>query len=166
MVGERVGVQAPCLGEVYKLMALESGGVISPRIKVSSSPDKTTYPSVKMPYRLINKATKKAFADLIVLEDEGAPAGDYELFDPLDTTKITKIYEGEYEALPLLAPVYSRGKLVYDYKTPTEIKEYVKTQIQLLPKSVTRLYNPQKYYVDISKKLYDLQTELKLAIRT
>ena len=56
------------LGGVYKLCAIEEGGVLVPKIKVSDSHDKTTDPGVKKTVRIYRGGM--AAADLICLADE------------------------------------------------------------------------------------------------
>ena len=57
----------PVFGGVYKLVALEENGIITPKIKVSETAIKVTNPSFKKTYRFYDKDTKKALADVITL---------------------------------------------------------------------------------------------------
>jgi nicotinate phosphoribosyltransferase len=51
-------------------------------MKISENIEKITNPGNKVLYRIYDKVTDHAMADLIVLEGEDAPAADgYEIFD-------------------------------------------------------------------------------------
>ena len=71
-IGERLITSKtnPVFGGVYKLVAVEEDGKIIPKIKVSENVDKITTPGVKKLYRIYDKKTMKAEADLITLFDE------------------------------------------------------------------------------------------------
>ena len=90
-VGERLitSKSEPVFGGVYKLAAVEDKqGNIIPKIKISANPDKITNPHFKKVYRLFDKESGKAFADLITLHDEAVDESQpLELFDPDATWK-------------------------------------------------------------------------------
>ena len=69
-VGERLITAAsnPVFGGVYKIVAVEENGVPVPRIKLSENVQKITTPCAKEVYRLFDKATSKAIADVITLQ--------------------------------------------------------------------------------------------------
>ena len=60
----------PALGGVYKLAGIEKDGKIIPKIKVSDNSAKITNPGFKTIYRIYDKKTGKAEADLIALRGE------------------------------------------------------------------------------------------------
>ena len=165
-VGERLitSKSEPVFGGVYKLVATENDGNIVPKIKISENPEKITNPGFKKLYRIFDKETGKAQADLITLYDEvidtGAPL---EIFDPQNTWK-RKTFES-YELKELLEPIFIGGKLVYDLPTTKESKDYCLNQVDLLWDEVKRFENPHTYYVDLSQKLWDLKNELLRSFR-
>ena len=65
-----------------------------------------------------------------------------------------------YRAEELLKPIFVSGKLVYPRYTTKEIRDYCASQIATLWDEVTRFENPHNYYVDLSKKLWDIKHEL------
>ena len=71
-VGENliVSKSSPVFGGVYKLAAVEKDGKIVPKIKISENVEKITNPGYKKVYRLIEKETNKAIADVIAFHDE------------------------------------------------------------------------------------------------
>lgn len=52
------------------------------------------------------------------------------------------------------------GKCVYESPSIEEIATYCREQIDLLWDEVKRFENPHNYYVDLSKKLYDIKALL------
>ena len=145
-------------GGVYKLVALEKDGKIIPKIKISENIEKITNPSFKKVYRFYNKETNFAIADVVTLADEIISLDGYQLFDEHNTWK--KKYITNYYVKELQEKIYDNGKLVYQSPSLKEIAEYSKEQLNTIWDEVKRLRNPQKYYVDISQKLYDLKTEM------
>ena len=161
-VGERLitAKSHSVFGGVYKLVAVENAeGEIIPKIKVSENVDKITNPHFKKVYRIYDKATGKAEADYITIWDEVVDESQpLELFDPAATWK-RKTYTN-FEAKPLLVPVFQKGKLVYDQPTLPEIQKYCAAQVETLWDEVKRFENPHNYYVDLSQRLWDIKQEL------
>ena len=160
-VGERLitSKSTPVFGGVYKLVALDQGGELISKIKVSENIEKITNPGFKKLYRLYDKDTGKALADIISLHDEPAPSGDeYEIFDPNAVWKRKKITN--YVVKELQVPIFEKGKLVYDAPDIEEIKAFCKEQMKTLWDETRRLEKPQTYYVDLSEKLYKMKLEL------
>lgn len=52
------------------------------------------------------------------------------------------------------------GKLIYKIPNLKEIADYSKKDLCTIWDEVKRLNNPQKYYVDLSKELYDLKMNM------
>ena len=161
-VGERLitSKSEPVFGGVYKLAAVEDPeGRIIPKIKVSENPAKITNPHFKKVYRLFDRESGKAFADLICLHDETVDeTKPLELFDPEATWKRSTV--ANFEARELLVPIFREGKRVYASPSITEIRTYCAAQIDLLWDEVKRFENPHNYYVDLSQKLWDIKQEL------
>ncbi len=160
-VGERLitSKSTPVFGGVYKLVALEKDGELISKIKVSENIEKITNPGFKKLYRLYDKDTGKALADIISLHDEPAPDGnEYEIFDPNAIWKRKTITN--YEVKELQVPIFEKGKLVYDEPDIDEIKDFCKEQMKTLWDETRRLEKPQTYYVDLSEKLYKMKLEL------
>lgn len=145
-------------GGVYKLVAMEKEEKIIPKIKISENADKITNPSFKKVYRFYCKNTNYALADVIMLRDEKEPEGEYEIFDEHNTWKRKKL--SNYYVKELQEKIFENGKLIYKSPSLKEIAEYSKRQLETIWDEVKRLNNPQKYYVDLSQKLYELKTEL------
>ena len=160
-VGERLitSSSSPVFGGVYKLVALENDGVITPKIKISENVGKITTPCFKKLYRLYDRETNKSIADVITTHDEVIDDSEpYEIFDPHDTWK-RKTIENFY-AVDIRKKYIENGKLIQKMPEIEEIKSYCKEQMETLWDEVTRFENPHNYYVDLSQKLWDVKNEL------
>lgn len=159
-VGERLitAKSEPVFGGVYKLSGAGNGEIV-PKMKISENVEKITNPGFKKVIRFYSKETGKAMADLIMLRDEPNPDGrPFEIFDPNAVWK-RKILEN-YEAKELQVQIFDRGKCVYKEPTIEEIRETCREQVDTLWGEVLRFENPQTYYVDLSKPLWNLKHEL------
>ena len=160
-VGERLitAKSDPVFGGVYKLVAVEKDGEMTPKIKVSENVEKITNPGYKIPWRLYERSTGKAIADVITLFDETIDDSQpYEIFNP-DYTWKRKIIE-DYIAKPLQVPIFVKGECVYESPSLQEIQAFCKEQIGTLWDEVTRFERPHQYYVDLSQNLWDLKHDL------
>jgi len=161
-IGERLitSKSEPVFGGVYKLAAIEGeGGEIIPKIKVSENVEKITTPHFKQVYRLSNRDTGKAIADVITLADEVIDeSAPYTIFDPVYTWKKKTL--SNFTARPLLKQIFKAGKCIYESPSVKDLQTYCLKQVDLLWNEVTRLENPHRYYVDLSQKLWDIKTEL------
>ncbi len=145
-------------GGVYKLVALERQGKIIPKIKISENVEKITNPSFKKVCRFYSKDTGFALADVIMLKDEEVPKDNYEIFDPNDTWKKKTLTN--YTVKELQVKVFENGNLIYEIPELKKIADYSKKDLTTIWDEVKRLNNPQKYYVDLSEKLYDLKNDM------
>lgn len=161
-VGERLitSKSAPVFGGVYKLCAVEQeDGTILPKIKISENTAKITNPHFKKVYRLFERETGKAIADLICLHDETVDdTKPLELFDPEATWKRKTVTD--FTAKELLVPIFKDGKRVYQSPDIEAIKAYCAQQVDTLWDEVKRFENPHRYYVDLSRKLWDIKHRL------
>ncbi|MEL7656649.1 MAG: nicotinate phosphoribosyltransferase, partial [Bacillota bacterium] len=160
-VGERLitSKSEPVFGGVYKLAALEKNGVLIPKMKISENVEKITNPGFKTVYRLFDKDTNKAVADVITLDHEKIPEGsDYEIFDPQVIWKRKKI--SNFYAKNLRVQIFDKGVCVYKSPDIDEIRNYCKAQIDTLWEEILRFENPHEFYVDLSKELWELKTKL------
>lgn len=160
-IGERLITSKtnPVFGGVYKLVAVEEDGKIIPKIKVSENVDKITTPGVKKLYRIYDKKTMKAEADLITLFDEKIDeTKPISIFHPIYTWKTTT-YE-DYILRPMLKQIFKSGKLVYELPDIEEIREYCKSEVESLWDEFKRFDNPHIYKVDLSKNLWELKNNL------
>jgi nicotinate phosphoribosyltransferase len=160
-VGERLitSRSEPVFGGVYKLSALEENGSLVPKIKLSENVGKITIPHFKEVYRLYSRGENKAIADVITLHDETIDdTKPYEIFDPDHTWKRKTITD--FYAKKLRVRLFDKGKCVYRSPRLEDIKSYCREQINTLWDEVLRFENPHRYYVDLSKPLWDVRNRL------
>lgn len=161
-VGERqiTSLSDPVFGGVYKLTAIwDKNGNEIPKIKISENVSKITIPGYKQIWRLFDRETGKAIADLITMFDEKIDdSAEYELFDPEHTWKRKTV--SNFIARPLLKAVFIGGKYVGQNYSVSEIRKYCMEQVSLLWDEVRRFENPHGYYVDYSQKLWDIKHKL------
>jgi len=160
-VGERLitSRSAPVFGGVYKLAAIEKDGAIVPKIKISENAAKITNPHFKKLWRLYDRTTGKAEADLITVYDETVDDSQpLEIFDPDHTWK--RKLMTNFTARPLMEQIFRGGELVYELPSLEEIRAYCAREVASLWDEVTRFENPHNYYVDLSQKLWDIKHEL------
>ena len=162
-VGERLitAKSDPVFGGVYKLVAKEDeNGCVIPKIKISENAGKITNPHFKRVFRIFDKTSEEPIADMMCIYDE-EPIDEtqpLEIFDPDNTWKrklVTNYYLRE-----LLVPIFQNGECVYQSPSIKEIREYCQYEVDHLWEEVKRFENPHKFYVDLSKKLYDTKMQL------
>ncbi|NLL80799.1 MAG: nicotinate phosphoribosyltransferase [Tissierellia bacterium] len=160
-VGERLitAMSNPVFGGVYKLTAVEEKGVMIPKIKLSENVGKITTPGFKQVYRLFDRSTNKAIADVVTLYDEVIDdTKPYEIFHPLYTWKRKRV--SNFYAKKLLVKIFDKGKRVYDSPNIHELQEYCKEQVDTLWVEVRRFDRPHEYFVDLSYDLWSIKDKL------
>lgn len=160
-VGERLitSRSEPVFGGVYKLAAIVEGDRIIPKIKLSENVGKITNPGFKQVWRLYDRGSGKALADVLTHHDEVIDdTAPYEIFDPDFTWKRKTLVN--FRARKLLTPIFVKGECVYESPTLDAIRDYCMEQVDTLWDEVKRFENPHKYYVDLSKPLWDTKDRL------
>ena len=155
---------SPVFGGVYKLAAVEDqNGVLQPRIKISETVEKITTPHFKNLYRFFSRENGKAIADYVTLHDEKVDTDKpLVIFDPLAVWKRKVVTN--FDAVCLLTPIFEKGQQVYQLPTLEEIKDYCKDQIDHLWDEVKRFENPHRYYVDLSRALWDTKQQMLMSV--
>ena len=161
-VGERLITSAsqPVFGGVYKLSAIEDkNGKLISKIKISENVTKITNPCFKNLWRLFDRETGKAIADVITLFDETIDDSQpYIIFDPEHVWKRKRLEN--FSVKPLRVQLFKGGSRCYTSPNLDQIKEYCTQQVDTLWDEVTRFENPHNYYVDLSQKLWNEKTRL------
>lgn len=159
-VGERLitAKSDPVFGGVYKIVALEDQQNIIPKIKISENPQKTTTPGFKQVWRFYDQ-DQIAIADLITLRDETIDSTrPYTLFDPHETWKQKTLTH--YQVRPMLHKIWQKGALIAPLPSLEETRTHCQNELKTLWQEVRRLENPHGYYVDLSKKLWQLKQNM------
>lgn len=160
-VGERLitSHSEPVFGGVYKLVAAEENGELLPRIKLSENVGKITTPGFKQVWRLFDRETGKAIADVLTTNEETIDERKpYELFDPEHTWKRKTVTN--FSAQRLLKRIFAKGTCVYESPSLKDIRSYCQEQVDTLWDEVKRFEHPHKYYVDMSKPLWEMRERL------
>lgn len=162
-VGENLvcSKSAPVFGGVYKLSSVFDQDHMIPKIKISENIEKVTNPGYKNLYRIYDKESKKAVADLMTLYDETIDVSqDLTIYHQMNSWKHKTLPAGSYEIKDLLEPIFVNGKLVYNVPDLNEIRRHSEEEFAKLWDEVLRFEYPQVYYVDLSKKLLDLKLSM------
>lgn len=148
----------PALGGVYKLAELDH----KPKMKLSENIEKITNPCKKTVFRLFDKDTGKAVADLITLFDEVfAKDAPLTIYHSLAVWKKLVLENVNYKEL--LSLYYDNGA-VKSLPTIREMQAHTAAEVGSFWEEYLRIDNPQDYRVDLSDKLYDLKKGLVLKI--
>ncbi|MGB3342455.1 MAG: nicotinate phosphoribosyltransferase [Aequorivita sp.] len=132
------------LDGVYKLS--EYNG--EPRIKISENIFKISLPSRKQVYRMIDQNGMFYGADAIALYSEGKVGEMWHLFDPTKNLNLDS-----FEHQPLLKTIMADGERKFPLRTVSEIADYSKNQLALLPEEYKRFQNPHIYKIGLSPNL-------------
>ena len=149
----------PEFGGVYKLVAVKQpDGSYTPKMKLSESVEKMTIPCLKKVWRIYDE-DGKAQADLITMADEVVDTKNgITLFDPIETWKECTYVNSTARCIS--TPIYENGKRVYTSPNLADIRKFCKAQVGTLWDEVKRFENPHRYYVDLSRNLWDTRSEL------
>ena len=161
-VGERLitASSEPVMGGVYKLSAIEHpDGTVIPKIKISENVSKITNPCFKGLWRLFDRESNKAIADVITLADEIIDdTRSYDIFDPEHVWK-RKTVEN-FHAEPMRVKLFEHGKKVYHSPELSQIRAFCEKEVDRLWTEVKRFENPHHYYVDLSPRLWNEKNRL------
>ncbi len=167
-VGTRLvtGFEQPALDGVYKLTAIEEGGHLVPRLKLSDTVKKGSLPGCAGTRRFSDE--RGFLLDLVYDELLEVPAvegksaklrlchADGSRFEPAQV-------EGDSEAL--LVPVLRGGTVVYDAPSAGSARSRTSQQLSRLAARHRRLVNPEPYPVALDEKLVELRDRLAAEIR-
>lgn len=149
----------PVFGGVYKLVAIEKDNKIVPKIKISENVSKITNPAFKELWRLYDRESGKAIADVSTLFDEVIDdTKPYEIFDPEYTWKKKNIQN--FKAVKIRKQIFEKGRKNYSSPDISEVRSFCSDQVETLWTEVKRFENPHKYYVDLSSSLWNTKNEL------
>jgi nicotinate phosphoribosyltransferase len=140
------------LDGVYKL-AMASG---KPRLKLSESVQKVTFPHVKQVHRF-SDSNGEFMADAVSLWDED-PKQISEIHHPFEKDKSLKLLGRSSERL--LEKVMENGKALQEMQHPAESYLYLKKRLESLPSEYKRFENPHVYKVGLSSKLNGIRDQL------
>lgn len=162
-VGENLicAKSSPVFGGVYKLVSIEENDYLIPTIKLSDSVEKMINPSFKKLYRIFDAKTHNALADIMFeVEELVDQTKDLTIYHPNNPWKYKTYPANSYYLEALLIPIFQEGKLVYQSPSLEKIRNYKIERLNLFWDELKRFTNPHEYYVDISKQLSDLKSQM------
>jgi nicotinate phosphoribosyltransferase len=138
------------LGGVYKLVAVDDGGVWTPRVKLSAQPAKVTNPGMKQVKRLLRNGFISA--DIIAMPDEnitpGQPIAGINPMNPIQQKTYT-----DFDAVEVLhIPIFVDGTQVYNPPSLHEVKTFANERLKTIRLESRRLENPHILKVSLTQK--------------
>ncbi len=160
-VGTRMvtGGNDSSLTGVYKLSAREQGNSMTPVMKISNNPVKSSLPGIKQVYRF-RDSSGQLIRDMIALADEEIPqTGPLEFFHPMMERKSYVLDEfSGYE--PLLIPFVKAGNRIEAVESLRDMQERCRNQLLSLDETYKRALNPHDYKISLSGELRRLKSRL------
>ena len=159
-VGERLitAKSDPVFGAVYKIVAKEDKDQVIPIIKISDNVAKITTPHYKKVYRVYDQH-HRAVADYLAIYDEIIDTSKpLVLFDPNNPWK-EKVMN-DYMLEEMQVPIFIKGKQVYSLPNLKDVRINALSNLEKLWPEQRRFSNPHKYYVDLSKKLWQTKNQM------
>jgi len=139
------------LDGVYKLANIGGQAVI----KLSENISKITLPDKKQVWRAIDHEGLFLGADVVGLDGERHIS---EMHHPFVAHQSFPIEP--HETAPLLHPVMTQGKVVYDPPSLPQTVQYARERLELLPEEYKRFENPHIYKIGLSSSLKALRDGL------
>lgn len=150
---------APALGGVYKLTAVETDGAWEPRLKISSNIEKATDPGLKQVVRYYD-SNDHPLGDVLYLLDESWSESGTVPATKRVMPNLPAHIRNAARAEALLQPVFENGKRVAPAAPVQEIRAHARRQIDRMPEEYRRLRNPEVYNVLLSPRLGALKESL------
>lgn len=157
-VGDNISKPNGRMGCVYKEVALKQDRKYIPKIKLSNDTIKIVNPGYKKLYRIFDKDTGYAIADVMTLYNKKINVDDLVIVCPTDKLKFKKI--DNFELVELQKNIFKDGKLVYNDPDIRDKQVYCNEQMNLLYPEVRRTILPHEYYVDGTKEYVDFKYDL------
>jgi nicotinate phosphoribosyltransferase len=147
----------PALGGVYKMGAIcPEDGKWRGRVKLSEQAAKISNPGAQQIRRFIRQ--NEYIADMIFDELHGPPKSRV-LVDIADITIRRRISDSA-AFRDLLAPIFRKGKMVYNRPSIHQSRDYARTELGLFYSGVKRLLNSHVYPVGLEIGLHEEKARL------
>jgi nicotinate phosphoribosyltransferase len=145
---------------VYKLAAFETpSGIMTPAIKFSDNPEKTTNPAVKQVLRLRNDEGPVCDALVIDGEDEINEGEQYTFWHPSADYRHFRANVVK-KPDPLLTLKMEHGTIISEEKPLTAIQKHTIASLAEFDDTYKRNLNPHIYKVSVTDRLRDLKLRL------
>ncbi len=162
--GDNISKPDGNVGCVYKEVATLKDGKWNPRIKLSEDTVKIINPGYKNLYRLYDKNTGFALADVMNFEGEPLPEDQMIIYNPTDTMQSKMVRN--YDAKELQKYIFKNGEQVYKEPTLEQKRTYCNEEMAKLYQEVRRELNPDVYKVSGTKEYVDAKEEIINKVKT
>ncbi len=150
----------PALGGVYKLTALDEGGMsMVPKIKRSDNPEKITNPGLKKVVRMYDGEGKMR-GDVLYLDEEQIPEKTPLMAYHPVLPHVHKTYPGNFEKRELMRPMFRQGIQVGESPSLPRIREHALQNLGQLDAAYKRFKNPHAYHISLSPQLHEVKGRL------
>ncbi|HOJ69684.1 MAG TPA: nicotinate phosphoribosyltransferase [Candidatus Hydrogenedentes bacterium] len=150
---------APALGGVYKLTAIEGPEGWIPRMKISSNIEKATNPGRKQIIRYYD-AEDRPVGDLLIQEGSPWPETGPVYGRSRKLPHLKAQLEDAVRGEPLLQTVFENGHRVIESATASRVRDRAQEQQRILGEEFKRLRNPEIYKVILSEELGEIKARL------
>ena len=158
-VGDNISKPEGRMGCVYKLVALKENNKYVPSIKLSNDTIKIVNPDLKNLYRIYDKKTGMAIADVITRKEQVLKDNEkitvVSLKDNFQKKEISDYYLEE-----LQKPIFINGELVYEDMDLNVQQQYCDEQMAKLYEDYKRAIMPEEYYVDGTEEYVNFKNDL------
>ena len=152
----------PALDGIYKLSAIQDKkGEWVRKLKLSEQTAKVTNPGILQIRRFFDGRFylgDAIYDELLGIKD---PCASIDIYDP--NQQISFPPSASHE--DLLIPIFRKGKLVADFPSLPEIRDFAKRELSRLPPPMERFSNPQPYHGGLEKTLYQKKLEMIKKLR-
>ena len=149
----------PVFGGVYKLVAMEDGGKVVPKIKISDNMEKIINPHFKKIVRYFDE-NGMLISDVLYEHDEVLPSGKLTLKHPEQSWTNKEITN--YTTMLLGTKMMENGEVIVNLPSVGEVKDNIQKNLKTLWPEAKRLSNPHTYTVNLSDKLAKTKNDLLL----
>ena len=140
---------------VYKMSAMEKGGELTPRMKISDQITKGNIPAIKNVYRCFDENDTMIF-DFVC--EEGESADQDEVYG-ISGEKMTLQKDYRYEKK--LKAIFQEGKLVYENPTIQDMQKKFLESYKRLPEGLKKIEDPGEFNIYVSERLYFIIDRLR-----
>lgn len=157
-VGDNISKPEGRMGCVYKLVAITENNKLIPKIKLSNDRIKIVNPDFKKLYRIYDKKSGYALADVMCRWSEKIDREELVIVSLNDPTKRALV--SDFELVELQKPIFVNGQLVYDDLNILQKQRYCDEQMKLLYDEIKRSKMPHQYYVDGTESYVEFRNNM------
>ena len=139
-------------------VAITENNKLIPKIKLSNDRIKIVNPDFKKLYRIYDKKSGYALADVMCRWSEKIDREELVIVSLNDPTKRALV--SDFELVELQKPIFVNGQLVYDDLNILQKQRYCDEQMKLLYDEIKRSKMPHQYYVDGTESYVEFRNNM------